>query len=130
MVTACIVLLYLSYDIPTILLLMKGRNNIAHGPFWLGKFGLFANIVMLLWSLFCLVIYSFPYVKPVYADSMNYVSAVYAGVFLFVFLYWPLRGRRTFRTRSERHTVVEQTLQAVTSRGSKLAEKPSDGIVR
>lgn len=69
MVTACIMLLYMSYAIPITLLLIKGRNNINHGPFWLGKLGHFANYVSLAWSSFTLVMYSFPYSKPVTAGS-------------------------------------------------------------
>jgi choline transport protein len=69
MVTACIVLLYISYAIPVTCLLIRGRDSIPHGPFWLGKFGLFANIVLLLWTLFTLVMYSFPVVMPVLPGS-------------------------------------------------------------
>lgn len=69
MVTACIVLLYISYAIPIVCLLIRGRNNVAHGPFWLGGFGLFANIVLLAWTAFTLVMYSFPPVQPVVASS-------------------------------------------------------------
>lgn len=72
MVTACIVLLYISYTIPVICLLIRGRDNIKHGPFWLGRFGLAANIILLCWTLFCLVIYSFPAVYPVTAGSKSY----------------------------------------------------------
>jgi choline transport protein len=71
MITACIVLLYLSYSIPVICLLVRGRSNIKPGPFWLGPMGLFSNIVLLLWTLFTLVMYSFPYAKPVAASNMN-----------------------------------------------------------
>jgi choline transport protein len=69
MVTACIVLLYISYAIPVTLLLIKGRNNIPHGPFWMGPLGYFSNVVLLLWTLFTLGMYSLPYVKPVTSSS-------------------------------------------------------------
>ncbi len=69
MVTACIVLLYASYAVPVVCLLIKGRNNIRHGPFWLGPFGLLANIVLLVWTLFTLIMYSFPVQMPVKAGS-------------------------------------------------------------
>lgn len=69
MVTACIVLLYISYSIPVVCLLYQGRNNIPHGPFWMGPLGFFANIVLLLWTLFTLVMYSFPVAKPVKGSS-------------------------------------------------------------
>jgi choline transport protein len=105
MVTACIVLLYISYSIPVILLLMKGRSNIKPGPFWLGSFGHFCNYVLLAWTLFTLVMYSFPYTKPVTAGSMNYVSVVYAVTFAIIGIYWVVRGKRTFRSREEREGV-------------------------
>ena len=71
MVTACIVLLYISYSIPVVCLLIKGRDNIKHGPFWLGPVGLFSNIVLLLWTCFTLIMYSFPPVMPVVAGSKS-----------------------------------------------------------
>ena len=37
MVTATITLLYMSYSIPVVCLLIKGRNNIPHGPFCMSK---------------------------------------------------------------------------------------------
>lgn len=69
MVTACIVLLYISYAIPIVCLLLRGRDNIPHGPFWLGPIGLFSNIVLLIWTCFTLIMYSFPYTRPVTAGS-------------------------------------------------------------
>lgn len=69
MVTACIVLLYASYVVPIVCLLWRGRDNLKHGPFWLGRLGLVCNIVVLAWTLFCLVIYSFPSVYPVTTGS-------------------------------------------------------------
>jgi choline transport protein len=71
MVTACIVLLYVSYAIPVVCLLKRGRNNIPHGPFWLGPIGLVANIVLLVWTCFTLVMYSFPFTQPVNAGSQS-----------------------------------------------------------
>ncbi|KAI5795517.1 amino acid/polyamine transporter I [Geopyxis carbonaria] len=110
MVTACIVLLYISYAIPVILLLMKGRDNIKHGPFWLGRFGMFCNYVLLAWTLFTLVMYSFPYTMPVEAGTMNYVSAVYGAVAFIILTYWFVRGKRTFRSRDEREEGVPDAL--------------------
>lgn len=118
MVTACIVLLYVSYAIPVVLLLIKGRDNIKHGPFWLGGFGHFCNYVLLFWTGFTLVMYSFPYGKPVTAGNMNYVSAVYGAVALIIIVYWYARGKRTFRSREERegHTaqIIADTINADT----------------
>lgn len=70
MVTACISLLYVSYSIPVICLLLKGRNTINRGPFWMGKLGYFANWIVLLWTLFTLVMFSFPEEMPATTSSM------------------------------------------------------------
>jgi choline transport protein len=115
MVTACIVLLYISYAIPVILLLMKGRNNIKHGPFWVGKLGLVANLVLLFWTGFTLIMYSFPYSMPVTSGTMNYVSAVYGFVFILTIGYWFARGKRTFRGGGERAAEAEHIVREVAS---------------
>ena len=113
MVTACIVLLYISYAIPIgSLLFHKGRDNIPHGPFWLGKIGLVANWVVLLWTIFTLVMYSFPYTKPVTTGSMNYVSAVYFVVTMIVIIDWFARGRKHYgmADREERRASVQDDI--------------------
>lgn len=69
MVTACIVLLYISYSVPVIFLLLKGRENIKQGPFWMGTLGLVANYGLLAWTLFTLMIYSLPVRLPVRIGS-------------------------------------------------------------
>ena len=74
MVTACIVLLYASYSAPILCLWYRGRNNIHHGPFWLGKWGLVCNVVTILWTVFALVMYSFPSTMPVTVGSESPVS--------------------------------------------------------
>ncbi|KAG8528764.1 uncharacterized protein KY384_006452 [Bacidia gigantensis] len=95
-VTAVVVLLYVSYAIPVICLLVKGRDNIRHGPFWLGKVGLLSNIVLLVWTLFTIVMYSFPFARPVEAS-------IYAVVVLILTIDWFARGRRNYRGQTRRH---------------------------
>ena len=116
MITACIVLLYISYAIPVVCLLVYGRSNLKHGPFWLGPFGMFSNYVLLGWTLFTLVMYSFPYSKPVTAGSMNYVSAVYGVVVIIIAVDWFARGRKSFRGVGERKSDVTEVVDIVTGR--------------
>ncbi|KAF1991637.1 amino acid transporter [Aulographum hederae CBS 113979] len=111
MVTACIVLLYVSYSIPVVCLLVKGRNNIKHGPFWLGPIGLFANCVLLCWTLFTLVMYSFPFTMPVAASNMNYVSAVYGVVVIIMATDWLVRGRKSYRGQGSRREEAEEVVR-------------------
>lgn len=110
MVTACIVLLYMSYSIPVVCLLIKGRNNIRHGPFWMGPIGLMSNIVLLLWTCFTLIMYSFPFVRPVHAGNMNYVSAVYGVVISIIVIDWFVRGKRGYRGQTLRHEEADARL--------------------
>ncbi|CCD26683.1 Hnm1p NDAI_0I01140 [Naumovozyma dairenensis CBS 421] len=100
LITGCIAFLLLSYIIPVSCLLLKKRQ-IRHGPFWLGKFGLFSNIVLLLWTVFAIVFFSFPAMMPVTKDNMNYVAVVIAGYTLYSVLYWNFKGYKEFHASEE-----------------------------
>ena len=119
MVTATIVLLYISYAVPIFsLVFVRGRNNIRHGPFWLGKVGLVANMVVLFWTVFTLVMYSFPYTMPVQAGNMNYVSAVYAAVSIIVATDWFLRGKKHYgHDEQKRSSIVAEVVERRGSAG-------------
>ena len=111
-ITATITLLYISYSIPVICLLFRGRSNIPHGPHWFGTAGLVANWVLLIWTLFSVVIFAFPANMPAEAGSelprnsaetdgltslaMNYISAVYAIIAIIVAADWFLRARTSY----------------------------------
>jgi len=115
MLSGCIVLLYISYSIPVFLLLfVKGRNNLIKGPFWMGTLGLISNVVLLLWTAFTFVLYAFPYSYPATAGNMNYVSALYAVLFMFLIGYWYLRCRKEFRSKDERSADAVQVTETVT----------------
>lgn len=94
MVTGSITFMYLSYAVPTLCLLYRGREKIRHGPFWMGRIGLIANIVTCTWTLFALVFYSLPSYMPVTGGNMNYVCVVIVIYFIWTLLYWwvPVQG--------------------------------------
>ncbi|KAI5957501.1 hypothetical protein KGF57_003195 [Candida theae] len=98
---SCVMLLLLSYMVPTLCLIFK-RNQIRHGPFWWGKVGLFCNIALVVWTIFTTVFYNFPSVMPVTAGNMNYSSAVLGVVFVIFFCDWIVRGRKEFVDIEER----------------------------
>ncbi|KAH7345016.1 amino acid/polyamine transporter I [Rhizoctonia solani] len=110
LVTGCLIFLYISYSIPIGCLLVRGRNSIQPGPFWLGKFGLFANIVLLCWTLFTVVFYNLPFVIPVEAGNMNYVCVVIGIYALYLLFYWVIRGHRTFGIHEHRSKFEEQNM--------------------
>lgn len=113
MVTASVVLLYVSYSIPILCLLLRGRNTLLpphkRGPFWTGSFGRVCNYVLLAWTLFTLVMYSFPSLLPVGAANINYVCVVYGILVLIMGLDWGTRGRQQYRRRSERGQELKGT---------------------
>lgn len=106
MSSACIVLLYISYAIPVVCLLCRGRQQSLTGPFNLGVFGLISNYVLLAWTVFTLVLYSFPSYMPATAGNMNYVCVVYAVVCFIIAVDWFSRGRKSYRGQEDRHVDV------------------------
>ena len=91
-----IVLQNMTYSLPAFLLLIKGRKTFPHGPFWWPRFGYVANIVIITWTLFTTVIYSFPYFLPVEAGNMNYLVCVLVIAFAYAGLYWVFYGNKHY----------------------------------
>lgn len=127
LITACIAFLLLSYIVPVICLLLKKRK-IHHGPFWLGKFGLFSNIVLIGWTIFALVFFSFPPQLPVNKDNMNYVSVVIVGYTVYILFYWRYKGVKEFHLNKEVGEEVEEEtvrLQAINEDDTNTTEYTS-----
>ncbi|KAH8688662.1 choline transport protein [Talaromyces proteolyticus] len=95
-ISSGIVLQNMTYSLPAVLLLIKGRKNLPHGPFWWPRFGPIANIVLITWTLLTTVIYSFPYFLPVQANNMNYLSVVVIVAFAYAGFYWVLYGHKHY----------------------------------
>lgn len=89
---------YLTYSLCVLSLLAHGRENIEHGPFWLPRIGLVANLVVLAWTVIATVFYSFPSFYPVQPNTMNYVSCVLVGGVLLAGFNWVVHGRKYYMT--------------------------------
>ncbi|QLG72276.1 hypothetical protein HG535_0C06310 [Zygotorulaspora mrakii] len=94
-ISACICLLLLSYAIPTLILLIKGKrrfyqkvSNQLDLPFTrrlrCSILSYIPNLLTICWTIFSFIFFSFPYELPVSSSNMNYVSAAYGGVALVV----------------------------------------------
>lgn len=90
-ITACICLLLISYAIPTVILLCKGKRKFYERialevplsctkKIHCGILSCIPNVLTVCWCIFCLIFLSFPYELPVSSTNMNYVSAAYGGV--------------------------------------------------
>lgn len=90
--------LNLTYAIPQAVVLFRGRSKVLPArSFNLGPImGRFCNLFSTLWVALFTVIFCFPVFRPVTAGSMNYVSVIIAGVFVFVAALWFLQKRKTF----------------------------------
>lgn len=95
-VSGGILMQYVAYSICIVLLLWRGRSFVPRGPFWCGKFGLFCNIITLLWTVITLVFYSFPPTNPTTLADMNYVSVVVVGFAMAFTVYYVIYGRSSF----------------------------------
>ena len=96
LISASIVLQYITYSIAVSLLLLKGRANVSPGPVWYPKLGFLCNIVVVLWTFMATVFYSLPYFLPVVASQMNYVSVVLFAVVLYAMGYWFIVGKSSY----------------------------------
>ncbi|KAJ4199918.1 hypothetical protein NW767_007898 [Fusarium falciforme] len=99
LISTGLLLQYISYSIPVVLMLLQGRPNFQHGPFWYPRLGLLANVVMLAWALVALVFYCFPYYLPVVADGMNYTSAVLAGIAIVIGTLWFVYANKNYEVK-------------------------------
>ncbi|KAH7320660.1 amino acid/polyamine transporter I [Stachybotrys elegans] len=99
LISTGILLQYISYAFPVVLMLRQGRSNLQHGPFWYPKLGLLANIFMLAWTVVALVFYCFPYYLPVVADQMNYASAVLGAIAILTLMLWVGYAKRNYEVK-------------------------------
>ncbi|KAJ0119954.1 mino acid permease [Diaporthe amygdali] len=100
----CAIALDWSYCIPILCKLLF--NKFERGPWHLGPASIFVNIWACSWTAFVSVIFLFPTVRPVAADTMNYAVVILAFVLLFSLVYWFIAGRKYYvGPRTEAHVV-------------------------
>lgn len=108
-----VICLTLSYAAPILCSLLGGRKQVVEGQFYLGKLGLFCNVVALgtlisvcftsrllttglAWSALATPLFCMPTFLPVTATSMNYASVVLAAVILISTIWYFVWGKRNY----------------------------------
>ncbi|KAF2146051.1 uncharacterized protein K452DRAFT_219377 [Aplosporella prunicola CBS 121167] len=86
-----------SYGGPILVSVLRGRKQVQHSSFSLGKFGFAINIMTICWIALALVLFCMPVSLPVDATDMNYASAVFAGFSSISMLWYVIRGRKEFK---------------------------------
>ncbi|KAK4065889.1 uncharacterized protein Triagg1_8441 [Trichoderma aggressivum f. europaeum] len=98
-VASCTIFLNMSYSVPILVLLVRGRKVLANyqsakTPFKMGKiFGLIVNIIAALYVVVTSVFFCFPTFLPVTGDNMNYVCVVIGIFAMVVGVYWIFFGK-------------------------------------
>ncbi|OAQ65313.1 choline transport protein [Pochonia chlamydosporia 170] len=98
-VASCTILLDISYAVPIVVLLVRGRGVlVAHRtsrtPFQMGpRLGYFVNGVAVLYLVVTSVFFCFPTSIPVTSNTMNYVVVVLGILAVLIGLYWIIYGK-------------------------------------
>ena len=90
---------YLSYAMPLlarILAVMTGKARVLTGPYSLGKYGVYMNVIGLVFLVFTSVTFNFPTISPVDSENMNYTSAAIGIIALISLVTWVTTGRKNF----------------------------------
>ncbi|KAI1101130.1 amino acid transporter [Jackrogersella minutella] len=86
-----------SYGLPILVSVVRGRKNLQHASFSLGRFGFVINITTLLWIVLAVVIFCMPTnITGLDASTMNYASAVFAGFASISTAWYFIWGRKHF----------------------------------
>ncbi|KAJ9102235.1 hypothetical protein QFC19_004779 [Naganishia cerealis] len=110
----CAVAMDLSYVIPVVCRRWYSNHpevKFRPGPFYMGSWGLWVNIIMVSWTVFECIILAFPTIQPITAQNFNYASVITIGVMILSGIWYALGGRRHYHgpkpnlgETHERHT--------------------------
>lgn len=88
--------LNMSYGLPILISVLRGRKLIKHSSYSLSRFGLVINIGTICWISFAFVLFCMPVSLPVNASTMNYASVVFAGFATISVVWYFVHGRKDF----------------------------------
>ncbi|BCS19532.1 uncharacterized protein APUU_12360S [Aspergillus puulaauensis] len=88
--------LSISYGLPILISLLRGRQDVKRSSFSLGPFGYTINVISICWILLAVVLFSMPYTLPVTPSSMNYASVVFAAFALISIAWYFVYARKHF----------------------------------
>ncbi|KAF4624608.1 hypothetical protein G7Y89_g13561 [Cudoniella acicularis] len=86
--------LSVSYGIPILVSLIRGRKAVRHSTFSLGRFGYVINVATVCWI--AIVIFCMPTAIPVTPTSMNYASVVFMSFAMISLVWYIISGEKAF----------------------------------
>ncbi|ANB14454.1 Hnm1p [Sugiyamaella lignohabitans] len=93
--------LTISYGMPIAALVLVGRDKLTPGPFHLGRYGMFCNIVSIIYCCVTTVFFFFPGGPDPAPADMNYAIAVFGVMMVIALAFWFIKGRRTYLLTDE-----------------------------
>jgi choline transport protein len=90
---------YVSYALPLFARLLArytGHAKVLSGPYSMGKYGIWVNLIGFLFLIFAAITFNFPSISPVETGNMNYTSAAIGAIGLISLLTWIFDGRKNF----------------------------------
>ncbi|KAL8830243.1 MAG: hypothetical protein Q9170_005826 [Blastenia crenularia] len=90
---------YLSYAMPLLVRVIarfSGHAKILPGPYTLGRYGIYINLIGLAFLIFTSITFNFPTLAPVDKENMNYTSAAIGVIGLISLVTWITTGRQSF----------------------------------
>lgn len=70
--------------------------KVIPGPYTLGRYSVWLNILGLIFLVFTSITFNFPTINPVAKDNMNYTSAAIGVIALISLVTWVTTGRTSF----------------------------------
>ncbi|KAK8045038.1 GABA permease [Apiospora rasikravindrae] len=117
-----------SYGLPILVSVCRGRKNITHATFSLGKFGFVINIATLLWIVLAIFLFCMPTnLAGLSPETMNYASVVFAAFASISLIWYFVWGRKHFSGPPILQSGLAEGGVGVVRGQSVDVEAPSDG---
>lgn len=88
--------LTVSYAMPIVALLIRGRDKLQPGPFKLGRWGPLVNWVSVIYCIITTIFFLFPGAPNPPPSDMNYAIAVFGVMLVIAVAFWFIKGSRTY----------------------------------
>ena len=90
--------LAVSYVPPIFFIMVRKMRGepLPDGPYKLGRYGVYVNLLALLYLIYIIIWMPFPSVLPIDGKTMNYAGPLLGAVIVGALLDWVISGRKRF----------------------------------
>ena len=120
------VALTISYIIPILVLVFRGRHRIVPGPFHLGRWGPVLNWVSIIYCAITTVFFLFAYSPNPTPANMNYAIAVLGVMLVISIAFWFIQGNGTYLQTEEAMADILQARQLELAGEQAAEERTAD----